>query len=75
MADRDWNGNGWTTYQKLVLSQLEAHNKDLNELSDKISDLRVEISALKIQAGIWGLMAGLVPAVIGVALTFLGHGR
>lgn len=75
MSERDWQGNGWTTYQKLVLSQLEAHNEDLSELSDKISDLRVEISALKIQAGIWGLMAGLIPATIGVILTLISHGK
>jgi hypothetical protein len=71
--DPKWNGNGWTKYQLMVLSQLENHHKDLAAMNEKISNLRVEISALKVQAGIWGLIAGLIPVVIGLALTFMGN--
>lgn len=68
MDKKEWDGNGWTKYQLLVLSQLETHHRDLNSLNAKISDLRVEISALKVQAGIWGLIAGIIPAAVALIM-------
>jgi len=67
----EWEGNGWTRYQKLVLAQLENHYKDLKQLEKDISDLRVEISALKVQAGVWGMIAGLIPVSIAIIMGLL----
>lgn len=65
----EWSRNGWTKYQLMVLNQLENHHKDLASMNEKISDIRVEISALKVQAGVWGLIAGLIPAAIALIIT------
>lgn len=64
MADDKWGGNGWTTYQKLVLAQLEQHQEALDKINDRLAEIRVEISELKVKAGVWGLVAGVIPVII-----------
>lgn len=44
---------------------LECH---FTKLNDRITDLRVDIAALKVKAGIWGLIGGAIPVVITVAI-------
>lgn len=73
--DRNWEGNGWTTYQKLVLTQLQAHTENLNKLEEKITDLRIELTTLKVQAGIWGLAAGMIPVIISIGMTLISRGK
>ena len=64
--------NGWSAYQKLVLSELEDHSRGLSELAGElkqlrtkdITDIKVEIAMLKIKAGLWGAGAGAIPGLI-----------
>ena len=47
----------------------------LSELKTQIGNLRVvvarEIAALKVKAGVWGALAGLVPVVIGLLILLI----
>lgn len=64
--------NGWNSYQKLVLEKLDDHSTALDGLNKEVKSIRVtdipnlqvEIAMLKIKAGIWGAMAGAVPALL-----------
>jgi len=62
------NGNGgpdsWTEWRQHVLITL----KDVNE---KVDTLIVEVAMLKVKAGIWGLVGGSIPVIIGLALAYL----
>jgi hypothetical protein len=40
---------------------IECH---FSKLNDRISDLRVDIATLKVKAGIWGLIGGVIPVLI-----------
>lgn len=66
---------GWAEYRKLVLSELERLRDDL-VVSDKkfdlfrndeVSRIKVELALLKqelkFRAGLWGAVAGLIPAL------------
>tara|TARA_R110000851_G_scaffold174045_1_gene320322 strand:- start:282 stop:557 length:276 start_codon:yes stop_codon:yes gene_type:complete len=75
----------WSTYQRLVLSELKRLDSGLTRMNDQsvkaikhergnrqqiemgiladIAQLRTEIQSLKIKAGIWGAMAGLIPVI------------
>ena len=75
----------WSTYQRLVLSELKRLDSGLSRMNDQtaralkhergnrqqvemgiladIAQLRTEIQSLKIKAGIWGAMAGLIPVI------------
>ena len=54
-------GNGWSEYQKLVLSDLHDLKQSNKEARETMSRVGAEIAALKVKAGIWGGLAGLIP--------------
>lgn len=67
--------NGWNKWEKYVVSELS----DLKEgskglrvvyegLRDELQLARMEIERLKVKAGIWGLIGGAVPVVIGLGI-------
>lgn len=59
-------GNGWQEYQRLVLYELKAHTDTLAEFGKELTNVKVEIGMLKVKAGLWGLLGGLVPVAIAV---------
>lgn len=59
--------NGWLEYRKLVLSELERLSTSVEGIRDEVHDLRNDITALKIRAGLWGLF-GATPVAVVVAL-------
>lgn len=63
--------NGWTEYQKLVMTSLEQHEKKLESIYEAITDIKVEVGMLKVKAGIWGLAGGAIPAIITIVLLML----
>jgi hypothetical protein len=62
---------GWTEYRKLILAELERlsasihdTNRKIDEFrSDDIAQIKVEIAMLKVKAGAWGALAGLLPTL------------
>ena len=68
MDENRWQGNGWTSYQKLVLSKLEDHQEELKAVNKRLADLQLSIVELKVKASVWGMVAGgiagLLPFVI-----------
>lgn len=71
MNEKDWAGNGWTQYQKLVLAELERHSSYLEDLKKHISRLEIEIATLKVKSGVWGLVGGLIPVLIAIGIELL----
>jgi hypothetical protein len=59
-------GNGWQEYQRLVLYELKAHTDTLGEFGKELTAVKVEIGMLKVKAGIWGLLGGLIPVAVAV---------
>jgi len=67
MADND----GWSKYEKMVIDKLDDHGNKFSEIESKLTQIQVDIATLKIKAGIWGGIAGLVPVVLGLVLFFV----
>ncbi len=63
--------NGWSQWENHVLAELKRHNEWCNELADTQTQILVQLSALKVKAGIWGVIGGAVPVVIGLAIWFI----
>ena len=59
---------GW---QQLVMYRLDEAKRELDEIKTELHNVRDDIVSLKIKAGIWGLGAGAIPAVIAAAAQFL----
>ena len=71
--------NGWSKWEQLVLDKLgnlEESDKEIKLdvkliLINHLPHLREEIAALKVKAGIWGAIAGALPASIISVIAFL----
>lgn len=63
----------WSVYERLVLAELERHGRLLGTLEGKLHEveqaLRIEIATLKVKAGVWGALSGMIPVI----LAFLGY--
>ena len=44
------------------------------KLNDQITNVRVDIATLKVKAGIWGIIGGVIPVLISIALYFFVKG-
>ena len=62
--------NGWAQYQKLVMEKLEMHDGKFSNIDSKLTQIQVDIATLKVKAGVWGGIAGLVPVVLALVLFF-----
>lgn len=67
--------DSWNEYRRLILSELERIDKEcsnkaeqcreqLHVLGNSIHSARSDIEMLKMKAGVWGFLAGFVPAAI-----------
>jgi hypothetical protein len=63
MPDND----GWNEWSRHVLKELERMNARQDRMDDRLGRIETEIATLKVQAGLWGAVAGIIPA-IGVAI-------
>lgn len=43
------------------------------EVHEKIAGVRVDIATLKVKASVWGLLGGLIPVLITIAIYFIAR--
>jgi hypothetical protein len=63
---------GWDRYQMLVLDKLDSLDQRLSRVEQGMILVRIDVANLKVKAGIWGGLAGMIPSIIGVTLVLLG---
>lgn len=64
MSDMPEDNNGWHEYKLLVIDRLDNLQENVKELTDAVNKLKNEVIAIKIKSGLWGALAGSVPALI-----------
>ena len=62
--------NGWSKYEKMVIEKLDDHDDKFNGIEDKLTQIQVDIATLKVKAGVWGGIGGLIPAVIAIVMFY-----
>ena len=62
--------NGWSKYEKMVIDKLDDHDDKFNGIEDKLTQIQVDIATLKVKAGVWGGIGGLIPAVIAIDMFY-----
>ena len=62
--------NGWDQYQKLVMDKLDEHDGKFSNIESKLTQIQIDIATLKVKAGVWGGIAGLVPVILGLVLFY-----
>lgn len=60
----------------MALNQIERDwiERRFDELLKEITEARIDIATLKIKASLWGLLGGLIPVVITLAIYILIKG-
>ena len=62
--------NGWGQYQKLVMDKLGEHDDKFTSIEDKLMKIQVDLATLKVKAGVWGGVAGLIPVVVAIVMFY-----
>ena len=62
--------NGWSKYEKMVIEKLDDHDDKFNGIEDKLTQIQVDIATLKVKAGVWGGIGGLIPAIIAIVMFY-----
>ena len=66
--------NGWSKYEKLVMDKLDEHDDRFGNVENKLTQIQVDIATLKVKAGVWGGIGGLIPVVIALVMFFASKG-
>ena len=77
MADEK-NQNDWGEYKLFILAQIDElkteftnFQKIQQDMMKQIIEMQTQLSALKVQSGVWGLIAGSIPVALALAFKWL----
>lgn len=59
-------------FQALVLQRLDSLDDRMEKLENTVVLARIDIATLKVKAGMWGALAGMVPGAIVAIGVFVG---
>ena len=62
--------NGWSKYEKMVIDKLDDHDDKFSGIENKLTQIQVDIATLKVKAGVWGGIGGLIPAIIAIVMFY-----
>ena len=52
------------------MDKLGEHDDKFSSIEDKLPKIQVDIATLKVKAGVWGGVAGLIPVVIAIVMFY-----
>lgn len=55
-------------YEDLIVYRLDELKDDTKRIEDKVEALLIDVAMLKVKSGIWGAVAGLIPASVAVVV-------
>ena len=64
MNSKPTNGYEWTEWGRHVLKEQERQHDCIKELDMKVNEIITAIEVLKVKAGVWGLLGGLIPILV-----------
>lgn len=82
----DDSGGDWAEYRRLILQELQRLHEGIGEMNGRLSNLNKaeiaevraqgaknseEIAVLKFKSGLWGFVAGALPATVAVLYVLL----
>lgn len=63
--------DGWNKWQEFVLNKLNTLETQYQSLDRKIDKLIEDVAGLKVKAGVWGMLGGAIPIIIGLGIWIL----
>lgn len=63
--------NTWIEWSQYVLKELERLNACYEKVDSRLNSIERDIVSLKVRSGLWGAVAGMIPAIGVVLYTIL----
>jgi hypothetical protein len=70
--------DSWNEWGKHVLAELERLSSScvviderVQRIDARVRGIEIEIGMLKVKSGVWGLVGGMIPVLIGITLMIL----
>lgn len=71
--------DGWNEWSRHVLAELERLGDECEGIRKKLTDLCIEFQVFKtemrLKAGVWGALAGMLPVAVGLVIYFVTRAR
>lgn len=64
--------NGWSEWQNYILKSMDRRDKKLDSIGESVQAIEIEIAALKVKSGLWGLIGACIPIAITLGLQAIG---
>lgn len=64
--------NGWTEWGRHVLSEMERLNGCIESVNSRLRAIDIDMTVLKVKAGLWGAIAGMIPVIATLIILYLG---
>lgn len=65
----------WEEWKNHVLEELVDLKGQHGKIQDSLTALHIDMATLKVKAGIWGLVGGAIPVLVGVAVQIILRGK
>lgn len=65
------SANGWLEWRNYVLKTLEDQTKIMDAMKSEMVAVKLELITLKVKSGFWGVIGGMISAVIATLISFL----
>ena len=52
------------------MDKLGEHDDKFSSIEDKLTKIQVDIATLKVKAGVWGGVAGLIPVIVAIVMFY-----
>ena len=52
------------------MDKLGEHDDKFGSIENKLTQIQIDIATLKVKAGVWGGVAGLIPVVVAIVMFY-----
>ena len=56
------------------MDKLSEHDEKFGSIDSKLTQIQVDIATLKVKAGVWGGIAGLIPVIVAIVMFYATQG-
>lgn len=64
----------WREHRQYIVRKLDEQSAEISALHEQVTLMRIDLAMLKVRAGMWGALAGAVPAGLAVLAVLTGVG-
>jgi len=61
-------------HRQYIVRKLDEQSAEISALHEQVTLMRIDLAMLKVRAGLWGAIAGAVPAGLAVLAVLTGIG-